>query len=393
MDLIKYLGITLIFTLTIMANSVNSYAEENIGQAIYSRYKNAIVDIDVKVELKDGTIKHKRGSGFFVDKEGYVLTDTHVVKTSPSELKVKDASFIKKISHFAILTSKNRKYRAHIVGSNDKADIALLKVANINPADYVAVKIGDPKLLRVGDKDWAIGNPKYLANSLTAGNVSYLHRHIGLNYIEDFIQTDCPINFGNSGCPVFNSNEEVIAITQAIYIESDGLAFAASIDIAKINLLKRGDINLPSIGFEALLDNFPRDGKSAEAPGLEDLQTLKTMTDVEDIENLMALGKSTYVEDYAIVISVDDFEDPKAVWKVEGPAKKAGIQKGDLIVSLDGKIMHSGMDIRIFLMDKRAGDSVTVVYKRPDNGVMTPKIARVVLAARPTVTAPTEDED
>ncbi len=277
-------------------------ASGNPGQSIYEKYKDAIVDVDVRIEMTDGKVRHRGGSGFFVDREGHILTDAHVVKfKNKPQITLAELGNIKKITYFVILNSKNRKYRAKLVGANDYADIALLKVINIDPKDYAVVRFGDPDRLRVGDKIWAIGNQRSFANSLTGGGVSYLHRHIDLSYIEDFIQTDCPINPGNSGCPVFNEREEVVGITQAIMTQSDGPAFATSINLARIDLLKRGELELPSLGFEAMIDNFPRDGSSPGVHGFEDLQTLKMKTEIEEIENLVALARETYFNNWAIV--------------------------------------------------------------------------------------------
>lgn len=376
---------------TLADSKRSGLVQENPGLSIYEKFKDAIVEIDVRIELKNGKVKHRGGSGYFTDKNGHVKTAAHVVKLKlKPDVTTKELESVRKTTYFVILTSKNRKYRAKLIGSNDYADVALLQVMNIDPNDYTAVVSGDPDKLKVGEKVWAIGNPRSLANSLTGGTVSYLHRHIGLSYIEDFIQTDCPINFGNSGCPVFNAKEEVIGITQAIIIESDGLAFITSINLAKFELLNKGEVELPSLGFEAMIDNFPRDGKSSSSPGFEDLQTLKAKTEIEEIENLTALANGTYTDNFAIVTSIDEFEDPDAEEKKPGTAKKAGLEKGDLIISLDGKLVRSGMDIRIFLMDKSAGDIINVVYKRAMNGVMILKSTDVTLTKR--VLASGEDE-
>ncbi len=115
------------------------------------------------------------------------------VKDAQSKLELaqkitkKQLDSIKKYSYWIVVPSRNRKYRAKLVGSIDDVDIAMLQVENIDQSEYSTVKIGDPNKIKIGDRDWAIGNPNNLANSLTSGVVSSLHRNINKHFIDDFI--------------------------------------------------------------------------------------------------------------------------------------------------------------------------------------------------------------
>ncbi len=377
-----------IFLLSVILVFCNTgvFGEGITGQAIYENNKSRICDISTTIHFKDGTTKEKGGTGFFRDKDANVLTAAHVIKLELAhKITKKQVDSIKKYSYWVVIPSLNRKYRAKFVGSIDDVDIGMLQVQNILQSDYSAVKIiKDPAKVKIGERDWAIGNPNNLANSLTSGIISSLHRNLNMHYIDDFIQTDCPINHGNSGCPVFNQNEEVIGIANAIYENCDGLAFAQSIALANFNLLKKGDIKPPSVGFDAMLSNFPRDGENKDSPGNEDLKEIEKMTGVEYIGDKIAIAKESWDGHCAIIKSIDEFENPNAKDDEKKPsaAKIAGLERGDLIISMNGKQIENGMGIRIFLLDKNVGDKIKIIFKRSERGKMVEKSIDLTLTRR-----------
>lgn len=224
------------------------------------------------------------GSGFIIDKEGYILTNNHVVEKATS-IKVK--------------LTDGKDYDAKIIGKDPKTDIALIK---INAKHELPVaKLGNSDALEVGDWVIAIGNPFGLEQTVTAGIVSAKGRVIGAGPYDDFIQTDASINPGNSGGPLFNLNGEVIGINTAIVSTGQGIGFAIPINIAKDmlqSLKSKGKVVRGSLGvrIQEVTPEIARDFGLKEPEG-------------------------------ALVADV-----------IEGsPADKAGIKSGDIIVAYNGK--------------------------------------------------------
>ena len=156
------------------------------------------------------------GSGFIIDKEGYILTNNHVVeKASAIKVRLKDG----------------KEYDAKIVGRDSKTDIAVIKIVTKNGVSVAP--LGDSDKLEVGEWVLAVGNPFGLQHTVTAGIVSAKGRVIGQGPYDDFIQTDASINPGNSGGPLFNLNGEVVGINTAIVSGGTGIGFAIPINLAK----------------------------------------------------------------------------------------------------------------------------------------------------------------
>lgn len=224
------------------------------------------------------------GSGFIIDKEGYILTNNHVVEKA-QQIKVK--------------LYDSREYDATVVGRDPKTDIALLK---INPRQTLPVAtLGDSDKLEVGEWVIAIGNPFGLEHTVTAGIVSAKGRVIGQGPYDDFIQTDASINPGNSGGPLFNLRGEVIGINTAIISGGQGIGFAIPINLAK------------SI--------------------VEQLKTKKRV-----IRGWLGVRIQRVTPEIAKSFNLKEAEGALVADVIEGsPADQAGIKRGDIIISYDGK--------------------------------------------------------
>jgi serine protease Do len=229
------------------------------------------------------------GSGFIIDRSGYIVTNNHVIA---------DADEITVILH------DNTNLKAKVVGRDTKTDIALLKVKTDKP--LVAVSWGDSDASRVGDWVLAIGNPFGLGGSVTAGILSARQRDINSGPYDDFLQTDAPINRGNSGGPMFNMDGQVIGINTAIYSPSGGsigIGFAIPAALAKevVTELKNESDHTVHRGWLGV--------------------RIQAVTD--EIAESLGLDKARG----ALVASVSD----------KGPAQAAGIEPGDVILTFDSK--------------------------------------------------------
>ena len=234
------------------------------------------------------------GSGFIIDKDGFILTNNHVVENT-DEIMVKLAD--------------EKEFPAKIIGRDPKTDLALIRIETDRPLK--PLPLGDSDKLEVGDWVVAIGNPFGLGDTVTAGIVSAKYRHIGAGSYDNFIQTDASINPGNSGGPLLNTSGEVIGINSAIFSRSGGsigIGFAIPINMARDLLpqLKKGKVVRGWLG--VMIQKI--------TPELKDKLKLKD-------------------ERGALVADVTP----------NGPADKAGIKRGDVIVSFDGKVIKQMKDL------------------------------------------------
>jgi serine protease Do len=203
-----------------------SYGLPNVSR-VFEQQKNKVVAITSEIAGKKmvspffgrsfrSQPRVGQGSGFIVGEEGYILTNNHVVDGA---------------SEITVILKNGDSYPAEVVGTDEKTDIALLKIEP--DAKLPAVELGDSGDLRVGQWVVAIGNPFGLDYSVTAGIVSAKGRNIGHGPYDHFIQTDASINPGNSGGPLFNMKGEVIGVNTAIRRNGQGIGFAVPIDIVK----------------------------------------------------------------------------------------------------------------------------------------------------------------
>ncbi|BCF96028.1 serine protease [Paraburkholderia sp. PGU19] len=225
------------------------------------------------------------GSGFIISSDGYVLTNAHVV----------DGANVVTVK----LTDK-REYKAKVVGADKQSDVAVLK---IDAKDLPTVKIGDPRSSKVGQWVVAIGSPYGFDNTVTSGIISAKSRSLPDENYTPFIQTDVPVNPGNSGGPLFNLQGEVIGINSMIYSQTggfQGLSFAIPINEAmkvKDDLVKTGHVSRGRLGVA-----------------------------VQSVNQTLADSFGMKKPQGALVSSVDP----------GGPAAKGGLQPGDVILSVNG---------------------------------------------------------
>ena len=234
------------------------------------------------------------GSGFIISKDGYILTNAHVVE-SANEITVK--------------LNDKREFSAEVIGTDRKTDVALIK---IDAKNLPVVTQGDPDRLKVGEWVVAIGSPFGFENSVTAGIVSAKGRSLAQENYVPFIQTDVAINPGNSGGPLFNMRGEVVGINSQIYSRTGGfmgLSFAIPINVATdiANQLKaHGKVSRGKIGV-----------------------MIQEMT--EELAESFGLSKAQG----ALVVSVEK----------DGPADKAGIEIRDVILKFGDKDIEVSSDL------------------------------------------------
>jgi serine protease Do len=259
--------------------------------------------------------EEQSGTGFIVDKNGYIITNNHVVS---------------KVDHIKVRlhTDDTSDYRARIVGFDPETDLAVIK---IDPKGQLTpVTIGNSDAVQVGDWAVAIGSPFGLEASVTAGIVSALGRNIGTLQLQRFIQTDAAINPGNSGGPLLNIRGEVIGVNTMIATRSggyQGIGFALPMNmVARVynDIIRTGRVSRGSIGVEWL-------------PG-----------DKPDL--FKALGTNQ-----GVMIS--------KIHK-DGPADKAGLKVEDIIVGMNGKPVKDGDDLVSRVSETPVGTTVTLTVDR-----------------------------
>ncbi|MCC6809623.1 MAG: Do family serine endopeptidase [Deltaproteobacteria bacterium] len=282
-------------------DDLNEFYERYFGQRIPPEFRNKSV-----------------GSGFVISPDGYVLTNNHVVE---------NADVIKVRFQDEVSTDD---FTAKVVGADARTDIALLKIDA--KRTFTALPLGDSASVQVGEWVMAIGNPFGLAHSISAGIVSAKDRRDlapnGRSGLYDFIQTDASINPGNSGGPLLNLRGEVIGVNAAVNASGQGLGFAIPINLAKaeiMDLKDKGRASRSWLGVQ-IQRMTPQLAKSF---GLERTQG-------------------------AIVTEV----------VANGPAAKAGLQPGDVVLEFDGKPVRESTELSLLAAQAGVNKAVTVVVLR-----------------------------
>jgi serine protease Do len=250
------------------------------------------------------------GSGVIVDKDGYILTNYHVVKDA-DEIKVK--------------LSDKREFKGKVVGADPKTDLAVVKIQSNH---LPVVKMGDSDKLKVGETVIAIGNPFGLSQTVTSGIVSATGRaNVGIADYEDFIQTDAAINPGNSGGALVNVRGELVGINTAIFSTSggyQGIGFAIPSSMAKV-----------------VMENLIGKGKV--------------------VRGWLGVSVQTITPDLARQFDLKEDKGALVGDVTQGsPAEKAGIKRGDVITGYDGKEVDEPSNLRNMVAGTPPNKEVTL---------------------------------
>ncbi|MCP3926780.1 MAG: Do family serine endopeptidase [Desulfobacterales bacterium] len=260
---------------------------------------------------RKGYKQRSLGSGFIIDKKGYIVTNNHVVENA-------DVISVK------LFNGKTAK--AKIIGRDPKTDLALIKIPE--SSDLTPIKFGDSEKIEVGEWVIAIGSPFGFEQTVTAGIISGKGRVIGQGPYDNFLQTDASINPGNSGGPLINLKGKVIGINTAIIKSGYGIGFAIPVNMAKgiISQLKNsGEVNRGWLGV-----------------GIQDLTP--------------DLAKYYKVKNKKGVLVVDVYKGH--------PASKAGIRINDIIISVNGKKVTTGKELSLYIASIKAGEKVKLKVLR-----------------------------
>jgi len=280
------------------------------------------------------------GSGVIVSPNGYILTNNHVVDHA---------------STVTVIMPDKHEYKARVVGTDAKTDIAVVKIdaANLEP-----ITIGDSDKVQVGDYVLAVGNPFGVGKTVTMGIVSATGRaNLGIEDYEDFIQTDASINPGNSGGALVNDRGELVGINTAILANgsegNQGIGFAVPVSVAR-----------------NVMDQIIKNGKVTRA----------------------YLGVMAQEVTPAIA---EAFHEPEVRGALVGdvtpnsPAQKAGVEKGDIILAINGKPVNSSAELRMHVSLMNPGTTVNVKVFRAG----AEKTLPLTLAEMPNETAKNEQPD
>jgi putative serine protease PepD len=306
-------------------NASTSSSATSAG-AVYQRTHQGVVDItvDTSSTAAGGPEGQAEGSGWVYDARGDIVTNQHVVNGA---------------TKITVTLWNGRAYTGHLVGSDSSTDLAVVRI-HAPSSQLTPLTIGNSDAVQVGDPVVAIGSPFGLPETVTSGIVSALHRTIDSpnNFtIANSIQTDAPINHGNSGGPLLNAAGEVIGVNSQIQSESggsDGVGFA-----------------IPS-------------------------------NTVRSVVSQLVAGKT--VAHAYFGVEVTDSSSPLGAGITEiypgTPAAKAGLKAGDVVVKLNGQAITSEGDLSNFIGSKKPGDKMSVTYVR-DGKTAT---VTVTLATRPS---------
>jgi serine protease Do len=285
-----------------------------------------------------GRVITGQGSGFFISADGYAVTNNHVVDGA---------------SKVEVTTDDGKTYTAQVIGTDQRTDLALIKVEGSSNFPFAKLSDGKP---RIGDWVLAVGNPFGLGGTVTAGIVSAMGRDIGNGPYDDFIQIDAPVNKGNSGGPAFSTEGDVVGVNTAIYSPSGGsvgIAFSIPAQTVKnvvAQLKEKGSVSRGWIGVQ-----------------------IQPVT--QDIADSLGMKKT----EGALVA------EPQS----NGPAAKAGIESGDVITSVNGEAVKDARELARTIGGIAPGTAVklNVLHKGQD------KVVNLTLGQLPNTVEAKADND
>jgi serine protease Do len=282
--------------------------------------------IDGPVPRDPDTPRQGSGSGFVIDRDGFVLTNYHVIESA---------------DRITVTLSDGRSFRAEVVGTDPAIDVALLRIPGAH--DLPEAPMGNSDELRVGEWVCAIGNPLGYVHSVTVGVVSFIGRKLFDASLDDYIQTDAAINFGNSGGPLINSRGEVIGINSAISSRASNIGFAVPINQATAILPQQKTRGKVSRGYMGVL-----------------------LTDVTPaLQRSLNLGVSRG----ALVQDVTS----------GSPAERAGLHTYDVILTVEGREIDSNESLIRDISGRQPGTVARLEVMRDTRRFSVP----VKLAERP----------
>jgi len=339
-------GVFLVFSMILLVNLPDSVGAENLRESAVviavKKVSPVVVNISSEFEVRkrinpfsglgmDPSFenffndffdpgferRYKRtslGSGVIIDgKRGFILTNKHVILKSKT---------------ITVALKDGREFTAQIVGADSDSDLAVLRISS--PTALPDITMGDSSNLMIGETVIAIGNPFGFSNTVTTGVISATNRSVKTDDMvyHDFIQTDASINPGNSGGPLLNINGELVGINTAIYAKARGIGFAIPINTAKrivSDLIRYGEVIPAWIGIT-----------------------------IQDIDEDLA----RYLKASAI--------NGVLVKKAEpvGPARKAGIREGDIILSMNTSDISSEKDFHRAMIPLSAGEKIDITVWR-----------------------------
>jgi serine protease Do len=276
------------------------------------------------------------GSGFIIDPSGYIVTNNHVISAGEGRNQPVDT--------ITVTLADRREFKARIVGRDALTDLAVLK---IEATGLPFVQFGNSKQIRVGDWAIAIGNPFGLGGTVTAGIVSALHRNIGSGQYDRYIQTDASINQGNSGGPLFDLNGNVVGINTAIFSPTGGnvgLGFAIPSELAKpvVEQLKAsGTVKRGYLGVQ-----------------------------IQPLTSDIAAGLGLPKDKGEIVANVEP----------NGPAARAGVKQGDVVVKVAGQDVTYDNTLSFIVANTPVGSTIPLEVIRDGQR----KTLTATIVARPS---------
>ena len=289
-----------------------TYVRKAPGQDLYQFF--------LKGRIPQSSSTTSLGSGVIVGAKGLIVTNYHVIK---------DADKID-----ILFASNRKKTSATLLGADPKTDLALLKVKTSRP--LVALTLGDSSRLRIGDIVLAIGNPFGYSHTVTSGIISAKGRVVGAGPYDYFLQTDASIHPGNSGGPLIDMRGRVVGINTAVAEKGHGIGFAIPINTVRAvirDLERHGKVIRPWLGIVG-----------------------KNILSVEDIASTLH-DSGVYGVIAANLI-------------IDGPAHKAGVRIGDLLMSLDGERINDLNHLQRMLVGRKPSDSIRIKLYRRNKGIM-----------------------